>query len=295
MPGLTPFIAAVLAAANATIWVMLRRRRIRHGMLVDYEPRRCVPWTGIDLVLIAMIFMAGQCALASLHLDVPDADRMHEDRKASMAKLPTSLMARAIVSVLTVASAVVVLRQFRDADARDLGFDASRLRGDIRLGIAAFAAVSVPVYAMQLALVQFVLSKHPLVEVLQHNGDPGWRLCLSSAISAVIVAPLVEEFLFRVVLQGWLESLVQSQYEGAPASRGAVVHLPPRRFWTPIVFSSAAFALMHASHGPDVLPLFFFALALGYLYQQTHRIWPSLVVHLSLNACTLASLFSQIA
>jgi membrane protease YdiL (CAAX protease family) len=29
------------------------------------------------------------------------------------------------------------------------------------------------------------------------------------------------------------------------------------------------------------------ALGLGYLYRQTHRIWPSLVVHALLNGCSL--------
>jgi membrane protease YdiL (CAAX protease family) len=35
-----------------------------------------------------------------------------------------------------------------------------------------------------------------------------------------------------------------------------------------------------------------FAVGLGYLYRQTHRILPSVVVHLLLNACSLAALFA---
>jgi membrane protease YdiL (CAAX protease family) len=79
-------------------------------------------------------------------------------------------------------------------------------------------------------------------------------------------------------LQGWLESATR---------------LDSRRRPSAIVLSSLVFALMHVSHGPDVVPLFFFALALGYLYQQTHRVWPSLVVHICLNACTLAMLWAS--
>jgi hypothetical protein len=40
---------------------------------------------------------------------------------------------------------------------------------------------------------------------------------------------------------------------------------------------------------PDPVPLFFLALALGYLYRQTHRIVPAVVLHAGLNATTLAA------
>jgi membrane protease YdiL (CAAX protease family) len=145
---------------------------------------------------------------------------------------------------------------------------------------------------MQFVLVQFEPSKHPLIKAIQNPlAEPGWELWASSIFAVVLVAPLVEEFLFRVLLQGWLESLVRGgEMDERHLATKAVHSIPPRRFWQPIVFSSAVFALMHSSHGPDVVPLFFFALALGYLYQQTHRLWPSVVVHFSLNACTLARL-----
>jgi membrane protease YdiL (CAAX protease family) len=40
---------------------------------------------------------------------------------------------------------------------------------------------------------------------------------------------------------------------------------------------------------PDPIPLFVLALGLGYLYRQTHRILPCIVVHLLLNACSLTA------
>jgi hypothetical protein len=44
-----------------------------------------------------------------------------------------------------------------------------------------------------------------------------------------------------------------------------------------------AFATMHLGQGPAPVPLFILALGLGYLYQRTHRIWPSLEVHELVN------------
>ena len=62
----------------------------------------------------------------------------------------------------------------------------------------------------------------------------------------------------------------------------------------PITVTAALFALMHWSHGPDFIPLFFLAIGLGYLYRRTHRITPSLVVHFLLNLTSMLALCAAI-
>jgi membrane protease YdiL (CAAX protease family) len=62
----------------------------------------------------------------------------------------------------------------------------------------------------------------------------------------------------------------------------------------PISISASLFALAHFSHGPDWVPLFFFAVGLGYLYRRTHRITPSLVVHFLLNSLSMVALCLEI-
>ena len=64
--------------------------------------------------------------------------------------------------------------------------------------------------------------------------------------------------------------------------------------WIPILVSSLIFALMHFSHGPDPIPLFFLSLALGFIYQRTHRIVPCIVVHMMLNGFSMVLLAVQI-
>ena len=59
----------------------------------------------------------------------------------------------------------------------------------------------------------------------------------------------------------------------------------------PIVISSFLFAAMHGGQWPAPVPLFFLALVLGYLYHQTHRLLPSLVVHALLNGSTFLTLW----
>lgn len=64
--------------------------------------------------------------------------------------------------------------------------------------------------------------------------------------------------------------------------------------WLPIGISSAVFALLHYSHGPDWIPLLLLAAGMGYLYQRTHRLLPSFVVHCLLNSYSLWGLWIQV-
>ena len=124
-------------------------------------------------------------------------------------------------------------------------------------------------------------------------------------VSAVLVAPVIEEYLFRGLLQGWLERLRRAK-GGTTCPVGCLVfgsgpltggHEPDGDRWPlrtgPIVRRVAfgAFArILHLPHGPDWIPLFVLALGLGYLYRQTHRLLPAIVVHFLLNACSLLML-----
>jgi len=62
----------------------------------------------------------------------------------------------------------------------------------------------------------------------------------------------------------------------------------------PIAVSALLFAGMHFGQGAAPVPLFVLALGLGYLYERTHRILPSITVHLLLNAATMVILAVEI-
>ena len=78
-------------------------------------------------------------------------------------------------------------------------------------------------------------TQHTIIDLLRQDGTVlTWMLCV---VAAVVVAPVVEEFLFRLVLQGWLET-VEHGRRGAgmrPLIRGA----------KPILVSSVLFAAVH--------------------------------------------------
>lgn len=101
-----------------------------------------------------------------------------------------------------------------------------------------------------------VETSHAIVQLFR-GGNP-WTILLC-IVSAVVVAPIVEEFLFRVLLQGWLERIDRRLRPKLPALRRFVP-------WgaTPIVLSSAVFAIIHFRvAAPTMNPRYLMFMMLG--------------------------------
>ena len=83
-------------------------------------------------------------------------------------------------------------------------------------------------------------------------------------------------------------------------ARPVIVEPPPTGVagmpfsWVPIGISSLLFGLAHFGYGPEPVPLFFLALALGYVYNRTHRIVPSIVAHAVFNLFTMVLLWRMV-
>jgi membrane protease YdiL (CAAX protease family) len=111
-----------------------------------------------------------------------------------------------------------------------------------------------------------------------------------------VAAPIAEEFFFRVLLQGWLEKRWPVDN---PADDSADSQATRTVRWTPILISAAVFALLHLGRSTedmrtDPIPLFVLAMMLGWVYQRTHRIWPSVVVHVCLNGLSTLALAADV-
>lgn len=78
---------------------------------------------------------------------------------------------------------------------------------------------------------------HPLVDLLTADPSPAtWLLCI---VVAVVVAPLVEEFMYRLVLQGWLEAEERRTRRWIPGLRRFAPGV------IPVLIVSVLFALRH--------------------------------------------------
>jgi len=117
----------------------------------------------------------------------------------------------------------------------------------------------------------FQMEKHEALKTL--TTYPQWPVNLSVVISAVVVAPIFEETVFR----GLFQSVV-------------------RRFlpdpWIAILIAAGIFALAHAnlSHWPA---LFVLGVCMGYSYEKSGSLWRPIFIHAVFNATGIVGIFSQ--
>jgi membrane protease YdiL (CAAX protease family) len=282
---------AILAIfACVVVWKAIAMRWIGRQPVLPYQPRRPVPWRAIDVVLLVSMYILAPAVVmrvACLWFDLP----------------------REALS--------------QTADAAPLNAD------------------------------------HPLSRALL-EGHGAWTILLC-LVSAVVVAPITEELFFRLVLQGWLESLEQRLRRRIPGLRRIVagfmpvmtvaflfaamhIRTPAPRADLPVVVLAlsiysvsslltviasvcwlgfaargtlADFGIVPSKLAEDVrigllaflavtvpvyavmidvkellpniavadpIPILFLAMALGILYYRTHRIVPSLALHMTFNA-----------
>lgn len=115
-------------------------------------------------------------------------------------------------------------------------------------------------------------SGHDLLTLLNKTDQTGLMLALLCG-SAVIVAPIGEEIVYRGVMQ---TALVRAMGK----------HMRP----AVLLISSTLFALVHLGSVPgEMLPaLFILGLILGWLYETTGSLWPGILLHALFNAINIA-------
>ncbi len=265
-----------MGALSLTAWGAVAGR-VRTGKpVVTFAPRRPAPWRYGDLVMIVLFYLLAIAAFQRL-LASPAA------RATTSGELAVGAATSIAANLAATGFALLWIFSHTDATWSDFGWRRDTVRQDVWLGLCAFAAIAAPIYGLQAVLSLFPSDKHPIIEVLMHERSP--LLYVLTGLSAVAVAPVAEEFFFRVLLQGWLESAsteaAPPQLEMAQPETQPAAHVPRK---IAVLVSSLAFSLAHVGHGYDPIPLFFLGLALGYLYQRTHRLLPCVTVHFCLNA-----------
>jgi membrane protease YdiL (CAAX protease family) len=352
-------VALVVILSFFVLWGVAFVKLFRRQPLLAYEPRRPVPWGLVDLGLVVIILFLA--ALASSHLLKgqfgPGAGTEKQPFTLQQNMLIILADAGMKVAVMLIVTPIIMLRT--GCTWRDLGIVPRQAGRDICIGLAAFCMLAPIVFAIQGLLTQLEPYKHPLIEMMTNT--PDMQLFALLCFSAAILAPLSEEWAFRVLLQGWLEKLVTysgsslhilfgglepaepmvlengnspappegitfllpvpqqteiqwidptnpyappptttqplaSAYYDQPLAAAIVPEYSPPpvwKHWLPICFSSIIFALMHLSHGLAWIPLTLLAFGLGYIYQRTHRILPSITVHFCLNALSMAAFWVQ--
>ncbi|MEX0818523.1 MAG: JDVT-CTERM system glutamic-type intramembrane protease [Pirellulaceae bacterium] len=303
----------------AFVWISLFARLLRGDELLPFERRRETPW-GVIAVLLSFVLLIGSQIAVGVALDAAPAS------ERTAAQTGTLLIWTAIAILAATSASIGLIHLLTSANRTDFGISLEHVPQDLVTGIYAFFILAPITFSIQYVFVYvFELeSRHPLIELLKQ--DSSGVLFGVVTVLAVVVAPISEEYFFRVLLQGWLERVLlfrtahghefgRDARANASPSDGGNVHgstrltpeynSPPESLFAarndldrgfiaaagPIVISAAIFALMHWSHGPDPAALFVLALGLGYLYQRTHRWLPSVVTHACLNGTTMLMLW----
>jgi membrane protease YdiL (CAAX protease family) len=303
LPGNTfwgVLLLLVALANGAAVWAWIAVRAARKEPVLPHEPRQPAPWRGVDVLLVLLVYVLAPGITAHvagrlLGIDVDQATARTADDEPQPASEPDS--------------------------AEEAG------------------------------------AAHPLIILLGESHN--LATLLFCVLVAVVTAPLVEELVFRLVIQGWMEKVELGGWW--QATRGAVSLLLASAIFASLHFRVSAAPLdakvtmfLFACHAvgslvtiafalsllrlgvdasledlgivrqklgrdvlvgllafvaiaapiyllqyallkvfprdiaPDPITIFFFALMLGFLYLRTHRIVASVVLHMCLNATSVA-------
>ncbi len=253
-------IEYLLAAAGLCAWIALVAQWRARGAWLPWRPRTPVAWS--PLVALVVCYIAGIVVpivvrvAAGSGFDAPPL-RYVQNRCLTLA-----------LQLVVIPAIVALAASLRP---HDFGIFRTAWKQDLLAGGWGYLASLVPVFAMN-RLVNVLGWRapegvHPFFGIVQHA--PGLMTAAWVALAVVVLAPLAEELLFRVVLQGALEA-----------------RLPPV---AAVVLTALAFALIHFAPGrPDALPLFPLALVLGYTYYRRRSYLAVVVLHGLFNAVNLA-------
>ena len=278
MTVLAGFVATSVCLTSMFCIVKLIARYRSGEPLIRQVPRSPVPWDGIIVVSLFVLFLVcqGLCVTAAQQL-FPVGDQAPQvvsngsattvitvDGSKDSDTLGYLLLANAIAMLAFTCVAAFILRM-RGASLEDLGFRDPKPQEGLRLACVTWVIIVPPLLALAAFLDQFDEPySHPIIEFLQADKSV-WSIALVLG-AAVVAAPIAEEFFFRRILQGWLEIKFGD--------------------WA-VVVSAFCFGLAHLGQGLGWVPLIGFGLAAGYLARRRGTILPSIVLHALFNGLSV--------
>lgn len=201
--GIFLYFATVLVVSFRGWWAALQRLRRGEPLL---PLREAIPatWGLADIlggvVLIAVLIAVCQAAAMLLMGVAIPTNAESADQSQNSAAMWGFVIAE-VVGCLLLAGGIWL----RGGATRFVGPDDSQIWRDLRLGLIAFCMLSVPVMIIQVITALVWPYEHPLIDMLVESRN--LRIIVPLVISAAIVAPLAEEFFFRMLFQGWMDDV----------------------------------------------------------------------------------------
>lgn len=225
------------------------------------ETARDARLRGIDLVLVLVL-------TASLYILV---GRLIGDPLMGIGSVVALL---AVQSAIPMAVVYLVVIKARGLAWTDIGFTATSARWAGRALLIALAVL--PAMLLVNLATQALAGRpfrNPQLEFLAPAGF-SWEGLIGMLVVVAIIAPIVEETVFRGLLYGWLRSRL-----GVAAG---------------VVLSALIFA---AGHGIIMLvpALTVTGLVLAVVYEKSRSLWPAIIVHGTINAAMTIALYLALA
>ncbi len=200
--ALSLIVIGLLAGALAS-WAYLIGRAIRGKPILAVEA--CAPrvWGLSDVMFIGITSVVCQIVFASAYVRLVGRG-VPGDGSGQLSAAVAAAAGFGTIAAVILGLGWLALR-FNTAPAH-AGFRTEGLWRQLRIGVVATLAV-LPVVYVLMAAVSIGLKteySHPLLDEVRRNATLGSYLL--GVVSAVLIAPLAEEFLFRVLIQGWLQS-----------------------------------------------------------------------------------------
>jgi membrane protease YdiL (CAAX protease family) len=322
--GSALLVAVVVILGFAICW---RARRRRAPLFPLLRRTRREPWIAAEVILALLLMTWMPLAVFSI-LDLTGFFRWHYG--AGVTQEDTKFMQRgflwaaALGYPLTVLAIIGMLRVISRTQLPNVGLTSQRWLPSVAGGVLSWLVVAPPVFGLHFLLVwaqeRFGLEtkKHALEVVLEPDARPiEWGLVV---IVAVVWAPVLEELVFRGILQPWLarrpwrwvwawgaalavaglhgkfsldfsRAVLESQLPllfiglaGVLAALASASESGPTWRWQGILGSSLLFAAFHTGAWPSPVPLFFLAIALGWLADRSRGLVGPITLHALFNA-----------
>jgi membrane protease YdiL (CAAX protease family) len=256
-------LVALLAIGVICLLIWIVRRILRpHNLSLSGAPGRSNHLTAVHVLLVFLVWqLVGEAALWLL-------------MTIGQGEEEAGILAGVIRQVAGLAAVLIVgHRCFRYGLKRGMGWSLRHWGFDTARGVIALLSVF-PICIGLVSLVSFILKAispdvvrpHGLLDALT-DATTGWKCWI--VLSAVVLAPLSEEGLFRGLLQSVLRRYLQSP-------------------WGAILIASMVFSLFHLSTPQNVPALFALGVVLGYNYERSGRLWPAIVVHMLFNGVMIS-------
>jgi len=194
----------------------------------------------------------------------------------------------------------------------DLGLIRSDWSRQLLIGAGGALLAAPVVYAVQfLAVMVWTPHDHPVEDMIRNQFT--LPVAYLAFLSAVVMAPVLEELLFRGLIQTWLLKLASRQVRHEPmvtwepteefsrpetaVDSAAVPNGPsPRRPAVQAIFlTSFFFAVVHFEQWPAPIPIFILSLAIGTVYHLTGSLLASIAMHATFNGLSTLMLFLAMA